>query len=263
MASKIHPTAIVDPEASIGEDVEIGPYCIVGAKVVIKARTRLISHVTIYGRTEIGEDCAIYPFVVLGSPPQDFKYKGGDVSLVIGPRNTLREHTTMHLGTESGRGVTRIGADGYYMVGSHVAHDCIVGDRVVFANNATLGGGVTLGDYVIMGGLAAIHQNCRVGRHAFVGAGSSVTGDVIPYGMVDNDGWLAGLNLVGLKRRGFSRDVIHDLRAAYRMIYATEGKFTERVEDAARLFGEREEVREVIAFIQTPAARPLCTPQMR
>lgn len=263
MSVKIHPSAIVDTNASIGENVEIGPYCIVGPNAVIKDRTRLVSHVTVHGRTEIGEDCAIYPFVVLGTPPQDFKYKGGDVTLVIGARNTLREHTTMHLGTEAGRGTTVVGADGYYMVGSHVAHDCIVGDKVVFANNATIGGGVVLGEFVILGGLAAIHQHCRVGRHAFIGASAFVSGDVIPYGMVDNQGWLAGLNLVGLKRRGFSRDLIHDLRAAYRMIYATEGKFTERVEDASRLFGEFAEVREMIDFIRAPAARPLCTPEPR
>lgn len=261
MATEIHSSAIVDPKASIGQDVVIGPFCDVGPDAVIKDRTRLLSHVSVRGHTEIGEDCTLYPFVALGAPPQDFKYKGGDVRLVIGPRNVLREQTTMHPGTESGRAITEVGSDGYFMIGAHVAHDCKVGNHVVFANHGTLGGGVVMGDYVIMGGLSAIHQHCRVGRHAFIGAGASVTGDVIPYGMVDNASWLAGLNLIGLKRRGFSRDVIHDLRAAYRMIYASEGKFTERVEDAARLLGERDEVMEVIDFIRAPAARPLATPE--
>ena len=135
-----------------------------------------MSHVSVRNQTEIGADCVVHPFVALGSPPQDFKYKGGDVSLVIGDRNTLREHVTMHLGTETARGITRVGEGGYFMVGAHVGHDCIVGDNVVFANNATLGGEVVIGDYVIMGGLSAIHQKCRVGRYAFVGGGAPVTG---------------------------------------------------------------------------------------
>lgn len=261
MSVTIHPTAHVEDGAQLGEDVQIGPFCHVGPRAVIKDRVRLIGHVSVLGRTELGEDCVVHPFAALGSPPQDFKFKGGDVGLIIGAKNVLREHVTMHMGTEGARGTTRVGSNGYYMVGAHVGHDCIVGDHVVFANNATLGGEVVVGDYVIMGGLSAIHQKCRVGRHSFVGGGAPVTGDVIPYGMVDNHGWLAGLNLVGLKRRGFSRDVIHDLRAAYRMIFATEGKFTERVEDASRLFGEISEVMEIIEFIRAPAARPLCGPE--
>ncbi|MFW5660806.1 MAG: acyl-ACP--UDP-N-acetylglucosamine O-acyltransferase, partial [Oceanicaulis sp.] len=230
MMSDIHPTAIIDSSAVIGEGVEIGPYCVVGPKVTIGARTRLKSHVTVSGHTTIGEDCVLHPFVALGEPPQDFKYLGGDVRLQIGDRNVLREHVTMHLGTEAGAGITRIGSNGYFMVASHVAHDCVVGDHVVFANNATLGGGSTVGDYVTMGGLSALHQKCRIGKYAFIGGGAPVTGDVIPYGMADNNGWLAGLNLVGLKRRGFSRDTIHDLRAAYRLLFAEEGAFNERVE---------------------------------
>lgn len=261
MTTQIHPSAIVDPEAQLGEGVEIGPFCQIGPQVKIGDRTRLISHVSVLNNTTLGQDCVVHPFAALGSPPQDFKYKGGDVSLVIGDGNTLREHVTMHLGTETARGVTRIGSGGYFMVGAHVGHDCIVGDNVLFANNATLGGEVVIGDYVIMGGLSAIHQKCRVGRYAFVGGGAPVTGDVIPYGMVDNHGYLAGLNLVGLKRRGFSRDLIHDLRAAYRLIFSAEGAFSERVEDAGRLFEARPEVMEVINFVKAPAARPLCGPE--
>ncbi|MGJ3233324.1 MAG: acyl-ACP--UDP-N-acetylglucosamine O-acyltransferase [Oceanicaulis sp.] len=261
--SAIHATAIVDPSAQIGEGAEIGPYCVIGPHVEIGARTRLLSHVTIAGRTRIGADCTLHPFVALGEPPQDFKYRGGDVRLEIGDKNVLREHVTMHLGTEAGAGVTRVGSNCYFMVASHVAHDCVVGNNVVFANNATLGGGSMVGDFVTMGGLSALHQKCRIGKYAFVGGGAAVTGDLIPYGMADNHGWLAGLNLVGLKRRGFARETIHDLRAAYRLLFAEEGAFTERVEDTARLFETRTEVQDIIGFIRAPAARPLCFPAPR
>ena len=261
--SGIHPSAVVDPSAELGDAVEIGPYCVIGPQVRLGARTRLLSHVTVSGHTRIGEDCVIHPFVALGEPPQDFKFRGGEVRLEIGDRNVLREHVTMHLGTEAGSGVTRVGSNGYFMVASHVAHDCVVGDHVVFANNATLGGGSSVGDYVTMGGLSALHQKCRIGKYAFVGGGAAVTGDVIPYGMADNHGWLAGLNLVGLKRRGLPRETIHDLRAAYRLLFAEEGAFTERVEDTARLFETRAEVQDIIAFIRAPAARPLCFPSPR
>ncbi|XBQ15625.1 MAG: acyl-ACP--UDP-N-acetylglucosamine O-acyltransferase [Oceanicaulis sp.] len=261
--TSIHPTAIVDPAAELGEGVQIGPYCIVGAHVRLGDRTRLHAHVSVTGRTNVGADCVLHPFVAVGEPAQDFKFKGGDVRLEIGDRNVLREHVTMHMGTETARGITKVGSGGYFMVGSHVAHDCIVGDNVVFANNATLGGESTVGDYVIMGGLSALHQKCRIGKYAFVGGGAPVTGDVIPYGMVDNLGWLAGMNLVGLKRRGIPREAIHDLRAAYRLLFAEEGAFTERVEDAARLFEKRSEVMDIISFIRAPAARPLCFPAPR
>lgn len=264
MSAEIHPTAIIEDGAELGEGVQVGPYCIVGPQARIGARTRLLSHVTVTGRTTIGADCIIHPFAALGAPAQDFKHKDGDdVSLEIGDRNVMREHVTMHMGTKSSRSVTRVGAGGFFMVGAHVAHDCVVGDNVVFANNATLGGGSDVGDFVIMGGLSALHQQCRIGRYAFVGGGAPVVGDIIPFGMVSNDGYLGGLNLVGLKRRGFSRDAIHDLRAAYRLLFAEEGAFTERVEDTARIFEGREEVQTIIDFLRAPARRPLCFPAPR
>jgi UDP-N-acetylglucosamine acyltransferase len=264
MSASIHPTAIVEDGAVLADDVQVGPYCIVGPQVRVGARTRLLSHVSLSGRTSIGEDCIIHPFAALGSPAQDFRHKDGDeVGLEIGDRNVIREHVTMHMGTKASRSVTRIGSGGFFMVGAHVAHDCVVGDNVVFANSATLGGGSDVGDFVIMGGLSALHQQCRVGRYAFVGGGAAVVGDVIPFGMADNHGYLAGLNLVGLKRRGFSRDVIHDLRAAYRLLFAEEGAFTERVEDTARIFENREEVQSIISFLRAPARRPLCFPAPR
>jgi UDP-N-acetylglucosamine acyltransferase len=264
MSADIHPTAIIEDGAELAEGVQVGPYCIVGPQARIGARTRLLSHVSITGRTTIGQDCIIHPFAALGSPAQDFKHKDSDeVALEIGDRNVMREHVTMHMGTKASRSVTRVGSGGFFMAGAHVAHDCVVGDNVVFANNVALGGGADVDDFVIMGGLSALHQQCRIGRYAFVGGGAPVVGDVIPFGMVSNDGYLGGLNLVGLKRRGFSRDAIHDLRAAYRLLFAEEGAFTERVEDTARIFEGREEVQTIIDFLRAPARRPLCFPAPR
>ena len=257
----IHPTAIVHDGAKIGAGVQIGPYCSLGPGAVIGRSVRLISHVLIEGLTEIGEHTVVHPFAVLGGPPQHLAHKGEPTRLVIGERNIIREHVTMHTGTAIGRGVTTVGSDGLFMVGSHVAHDCIVGDHVVFANNATLGGHVQVGDYVFMGGLAAAHQWSRIGRHAFIGGLAPVTKDVIPYGLVGNDAHLEGMNLVGLKRRGFSRDTINDLRAAYRMLFAEEGAFQERIEDVARVFARSPEVSEVVAFIRADANRPICMPK--
>ena len=258
---RVHPTAIVHDGAILASDVEIGPYCIIGAEVSLARGVRLLSHVVVEGCTEVGEDCVAHPFACLGGPPQHLAHKGEATRLVIGPRNLIREHVTMNTGTVMGRGVTTVGADGLFMVGAHVAHDCIVGDRVVFANNATLGGHVQVGDQVFMGGLSAAHQHTRIGRHAFIGGLAPVTKDVIPYALVGNDARLEGINIVGLKRRGFPREVVNDLRAAYRMLFAEEGTFQERVDDVARVFGASAEVTEIIAFIRADASRPLCVPR--
>ncbi|MCI3178843.1 acyl-[acyl-carrier-protein]--UDP-N-acetylglucosamine O-acyltransferase [Caulobacter sp. CCUG 60055] len=258
----IHPTAIVADGARLGADVEVGPYCIVGGEVVLADGVRLISHVTLEGRTEIGEACVLHPFASLGGAPQHLGHKGEPTQLIVGQRNIIREHVTMNTGTVGGGGVTRVGSDGLYMTGSHVAHDCVVGDHVVFANNATLGGHVHVGDYVFMGGLAAAHQFTRIGRYSFIGGVSAVTKDIIPYGSV----WgvhahLEGLNLVGLKRRGFTREAINDLRSAYRLLFADEGTFQERLEDVANAFAGSAEVMEIVGFIRAEANRPLCLPR--
>jgi UDP-N-acetylglucosamine acyltransferase len=259
--TNIHPTAVVDKRARIGADAQIGPYCVIDGPAVIAARTRLISHVSIAGRVEIGEDCLIYPFVALGHPPQDFKYKGEETRLVLGDRNVLREHVTMHTGTKVARGQTVVGSDCYFMVGAHVAHDCIVGDKVILVNHGTLGGICTIEDHVIIGGLAGVHQNTRVGRHAFLGAGAICVGDVIPYGNAfGTHATLNGLNLVGLKRRGFSREVIHDLRVAYRLLASEEGTLQERIEEIASIFPDRPEVLEIVEFARVDSARNLCLP---
>jgi UDP-N-acetylglucosamine acyltransferase len=261
--SKIHPAATVDEGAQLGEDVEVGPYCIVGPQVKLGARTRLQSHVNVEGMTEIGEDCFVHPFASLGGPPQHAAHKGGDTRLVIGDRNLIREYVTMNAGSSVGTGVTQVGSDGMFYTGAHVAHDCVVGDRVLLTNLATLGGHVTIGDYAIVGGLAGVHQFTRIGRYAFVGAMATVVRDVIPYGSVwGNHAHLEGLNLVGLKRRGFSREQINTLRVAYRLLFADEGSFQERVDDVAETYAEAPEVMEVIDFIRADlqAKRPLCMP---
>ena len=257
----IHPTAIVDPKAKLGEGVTVGPFCTVGPDAELGSGVTLISHVVIEGHTRVGDDCVIHPFAVLGSAPQSTGHQGEPTRLTIGARNVIREQVTMHCGTASGREITTVGSDGFFMVGVHIGHDCVVGDKVVMANNATLGGHVVMEDYVIMGGLSAAHQNIRIGRHAFVGGMAGVNHDVIPFGNVwGNHAHLEGLNLVGLKRRGFSRPAINTLRAAYRMLFAEEGTFQERLEDTAEAYAASLEVMEIVDFIRADSSRPLTTP---
>lgn len=260
--AKVHASAVVDKKAELGDDVEIGPGCIVGPNVKIGPRTRLIAHVYIETNTEIGADCTIYPFASLGAPPQDTSYKGEPTRVVIGDNNTFREHCTIHRGTVRGRSETRVGHNGLFMGNTHIAHDCIVGDNVIMAQTATIGGHVRIADWVFLGGLAGVHQYCRVGRHAFVGASALMTTDLIPYGSaIGNHAHLGGLNVVGLKRRNFTRDQIHDLRAAYRLLFAEEGTFQERIDDALELYADNPEVMEILDFIRADSSRPLCMPR--
>lgn len=259
--AKIHSTAIVATGAELAEGVVIGPYCIVGSDVKLAERVRLEAHVVIDGDTQIGKDTIIYPFASIGQPPQHMQYAGEKVKLVIGENNTIREHVTMNPGTHLGHGQTTIGNNGFFMVGSHVAHDCMVGDNVIFANNATIGGHVKVGDFVMIGGLAAIHQHSRIGNHAFVGGMTAVANDVIPCGSVQgNHAHLAGLNIIGLKRRGFSRDQIHNLRNAYRLLFAWEGTFQERIDDVVNQYEANPDVMEIINFIKQNSTRSICMP---
>jgi UDP-N-acetylglucosamine acyltransferase len=261
MATKIHPSAVIDVGAELGKEVEIGPGCVVGPNVTIGDRSRLVAHVYVETHTAIGADCAVYPFAALGGPPQDLSYKGEPTRLEIGDNNVIREHATIHRGTARGRSVTKIGKNCLIMGSCHVAHDCIIGDNVIMAQTATVGGHVRVGDFAFLGGLSGIHQHCRVGRHAFVGASALMTTDLIPYGTaVGNHAHLDGLNVVGLKRRGFTREQIHDLRAAYRLLFAEEGTFQERVEDAAQLYASNPHVCEIVAFVRAESPRPLCMP---
>ncbi|HVY12695.1 MAG TPA: acyl-ACP--UDP-N-acetylglucosamine O-acyltransferase [Alphaproteobacteria bacterium] len=258
----IHSTAIVDKAAEIGADVSIGPYCVVGPKVKLGKGVRLHSHVVLDGITEVGEGTEIYPFASIGLAPQDLKYKGEPSKLVIGARNRIREHVTINPGTEGGGLLTSIGDDCLLMVGAHVAHDCKIGHHVILVNNATLAGHVQVGDHAIIGGNSAVHQFVRIGAHAMVGGMSGVENDVIPYGTVLGDrARLAGLNLVGLERRGFARDQIHALRSAYRMLFAPEGTFSERLESVAEGYREVTPVADIVAFIRAKSSRALCQPR--
>ena len=261
---KVHPTAIVSPKAELAADVEVGPYCVVGPGAKLAAGVRLRSHVVIEGDTTVGEGSEIYPFAMLGGEPQHAAHGSGDYGkLVIGARNLIREQVTMHGGSKSGGGVTSIGDDCTFYVGAHVGHDCWVGDHVTLTNCATLGGHVRVEEWVIMGGLAAVQQRSRVGRHAFVGGLAAVNCDVIPFGMVwGNHAKLEGLNLVGLKRRGFSRQTINALRAVFSLIFEGEGQFRDRVEQAAVAFGGLPEAMEIIDFIRSEPTRPLTLPAL-
>ncbi len=262
MAVEIHPTAIVESGAKLGEHVTIGPYCCVGPEVELGDEVSLVAHVVVSGRTKIGEKTRIYPFASIGHPPQDLKFGGESSELIIGSHNVLREHVTMNPGTAGGGLLTRVGNHCLFMIATHVAHDCVVGDHVVMANNGTLGGHVKLGDYAIIGGLSAVHQYVRIGKHAMVGGMSGVENDVIPYGSVmGNRAHLSGLNIVGLKRRAFSRDAIHTLRNAYRLLFAEEGTMAERITDVSELFKDNEAVQEIIAFIQSDSSRSICQPK--
>ncbi|HEY8576280.1 MAG TPA: acyl-ACP--UDP-N-acetylglucosamine O-acyltransferase [Devosia sp.] len=262
MSASVHPTAIVAAGARLGDGVKIGPYCIVGDNVVLHGNVELISHVTVDGHTEIGAGTQIYPFASIGHKPQDLKYHGEASRLEIGERCTIRESVTINPGTENGGMLTRIGNDCLIMASAHVAHDAVIGNNVIMANYVGIAGHCQIGDNVIFGGTCVIHQFTRIGAHAFIGAQSMVDGDVIPYGMaVGNRATLTGLNLVGLKRRGFDREAIHQLRAAYRQIFASEGTLRERVEDAAELFKQVPLVQDVVTFISSASDRPIMLPR--
>lgn len=260
----IHPTALVDPGAEVAATAEVGPHCVIGAGVILEDGVRLIGQVSIEGPTRIGAGTLVHPFAVLGGAPQHAGDAGEGARLEIGPRNVIREHVTMHRGTKGGLGVTRVGSGGYFMAGSHVGHDCQVGENVTLANNAVLGGHAEIGDGVMLGGQAAVHQRARVGRCAFIGGMAGVKYDVIPFAAAwGNHAELQGLNLVGLKRRGFSRAVISQLQAGLALIFAEEGALSERLVCAAERFAGAPEVMEIVDFIRTQSGRPLTTPPRR
>lgn len=252
----IHQTAIVDRGAEIAQDVEIGPYCIIGNKVSIKAGTRLVAHVTVDGPTDIGENCAIHPFAALGGPPQDLTYHGEDTRCIIGSGNTIREYVTINRGTQSS-GSTVIGNNNFIMAYSHIAHDCRVGNNIIMANCATLAGHVHMDDFAIMGGLSAAHQFCRIGKFAFISGLTGVPKDVPPFMMAaGNRARLYGLNVVGLERKGFTKEDLTMLKRAYRILFRSAlplEKSLKMIE--TELPGER--VRELIDFIRS-SERGIC-----
>lgn len=261
-AAFIHPTAIVEDGAALGEGVSIGPFCIVGADVSLGDGVELISHAVVAGKTDIGPRTRVWPFASIGHQPQDLKFAGEESWLHIGADNMIREHVTMNPGTSGGGLHTRVGNGCLFMMGSHVGHDCQVGDQVIMANNATLGGHVEIGDHAILGGLSAVHQFARIGAHSMVGGMSGVEKDVIPFGsVIGNRAHLAGLNLIGLKRRGFDRETIHALRDAYRAIFTGDGSLAERAQAAIAKHNGIAPVKELTDFILADTSRNFCTPR--
>lgn len=258
--AEIHPSAVIEQGAVIGQGCSIGPFCHIGPNVVLHDNVTLKSHVVVTGQTEIGSGTTVYSFAVLGEIPQDKKFNGEETRLIIGQRNRIREHVTMNTGTEGGGGITRIGNDGLFMAGCHVAHDVIIGDRVVLVNSAAIAGHCVLEDDVIVGGLSGIHQFVRIGQGAIIGAVTMVTNDVIPYGLVQAPrGELDGLNLVGLKRKGVARSDITALRAAFQMLAQGEGTFQNR---ASRLGDDTDSdyVKQIVEFILADSDRSFLTP---
>jgi UDP-N-acetylglucosamine acyltransferase len=260
----IDPTARVDAGAVIGEDVSIGPYCVVGPNVVLGDRCRLTAHVHLTGHTSIGSGTVISAFSSLGTPPQSVRYRGGPTRLVVGENCDIRESVTMNTGTEDGGGLTEIGTHCLFMVGAHVGHDCHVGNNVIFANNGTLGGHVTIGDFVFLGGLAAVHQFVRIGEGAMIGGLSGVRRDVIPFASVTGHvAKLDGLNIVGMKRRGFSKDDMHRIRRAYLELFFGPGTFQERIGVVTKKFTGDPVVGKLVAFIGESGLRSYTLPSRR
>lgn len=260
--TSIHPTASVAPGARIGAQCIIGPGCVVGPEVVIEDGVELVAHVVVDGRARLGAGMKVFPFATIGLPPQDLKYKGEPTGIEIGARTQVREHATLHRGSVGGQGLTRIGADCLIMAVAHVAHDCHLADRVILANNVMLGGHVEIGDTVFVGGGTAIHQFVRIGRQAVIGGMSGVEADVVPYGSAwGNRARLMGINLIGMKRRGFTRPQIHAMRAAFRTLFGMgEQVFAERLKMAEAQHAGDATVAEVLDFIRTSSRRGLVKP---
>ena len=259
--ANIHATAVVDPSAKLGTGVEIGPFCVIGPDVELGEGTRVYSHAAIGGRTTLGAACEVFPFASIGQRPQDVKYRGEPSTLAIGAKTTIREYVTINPGTEGGHMAPKVGANCLLMIGAHVAHDCELGDNVTLVNGATLGGHVSIGEGAIIGGLSAVHQFVRIGAYAFIGGMSGITADVIPFGMaIGNRANLCGLNVVGLRRKGFPREQIHELRQAYRMLFSSEGTLKERLEDVETMFAANPLAKQIIDFIKTESGRSFCVP---
>ena len=256
----IHPSAVIEDGASIGLGCKIGPFCWIGPNVVLGENVTCESHVVIKGQTKIGSNTKIFSFAVIGEIPQDLKFNGEKTGLVIGQRNTIREHVTINTGTQAGGGLTSIGDDCLFMAGCHIAHDARLADRIIIVNSAAIAGHVVIDDDVIVGGLCGVHQFVRLGKGAIIGAVTMVANDVIPYGLVQGPrGQLDGLNLVGLKRRGVERGDITSLRAAFQMLAQGDGAF----QDRAKRLGEETDsayVQEIVDFVMGDSGRSFLTP---
>ena len=248
---KIHKTAVVHPNAQIEEGVEIGPYSIIGENVKIGKNNVIGPHVVIEGWTEIGEGNKIFQFASIGAISQDLKYHGEKAYLKIGSNNTIREYVTMNIGTEGGGGITQVGDNNLFMVGSHIAHDCILGSNIIVANVGTLAGHITVGDGAIIGGVVAIHQFCKIGKMAIIGGCSKVVQDIPPFMMADGHPALVrGLNLIGLKRKGFDRQAIHRIKDSHKILYRSNLNTSQALESLKDQFGDYEEIQTIIKFIE-------------
>ena len=248
----IHPTAIIAPGAQLAADVKVGPYAVIGAEVEIGAGSSVGPHAVIEGKTRIGRDNQIFQFASVGAVPQDLKFRGEKTELVIGDRNKIREFTTLHLGTEDGGGITRVGNDNLFMAYSHVAHDCLVGNHVILANGATLAGHVEVGDFAILGGLSAVHQFTRVGAHVMASGGSMIAQDLVPYAIAQGDrAKVVGLNLIGLKRRGFSDEVLKSLKQAYKLVFRSGMKLEDAIVEIEATLPTSPELQLLVDFLKS------------
>ncbi len=262
VASNIHATAIVDPQAIIGRDVKIGPFCIVGPEVILGDNTELKSHVVIEGKTRIGNNNTIYPFASIGQPPQIIKYEGEKSEVVIGNDNIIREYVTIQAGSKGGGMVTTIGNNGLFMVGVHIGHDCRVGNNVIFANYVSLGGHVIVGDYAIIGGLSAVLQFVRIGEHSMIGGISAVVRDLIPFGLASSErAALEGINLVGMKRRGFDQQETLEATRAVEEIFVGEGIFADRIHLVSKKYKGNSIVAQIVEFLQQDTTKAFCQPR--
>lgn len=262
MTHSIHPTAVVEVGAEIGADVTIGPYSLIGGAVKLAEGVSVDAGTIIRGRTAIGARTRISAHVLIGGEPQDLSYRGEDTAVEVGSDCIIRENATIHRGTARGRGTTTVGNHCFMMVGSHVAHDCVLGDHVILTNNALLGGHAQVGDYAILGGGSAVQQYTRIGAHCFIGGVSGVERDVVPYAMaVGQHAAIAGVNVRGLKRRGFDRAAIHALRAAFRLFFDSHGPRPERIAAVEDAYGDVAAVRPLVDFLRAAGDRPLTLPR--
>lgn len=260
----IHTTAIIEDGAVIGQNVQIGPYCVIGSNVTIGDDVKLHAHVVVEGLTTIGEGTEIFSFAVIGSQPQDLKYAGEKSELIIGKNNVIREYATMQPGTKGGGMKTIVGDNCLFMIGTHVAHDCEIGDSVIMANNATLAGHVNVGNHAVIGGLSAVHQFIRIGAFAMIGGMSGVEHDVIPYGLVKGErANLAGLNIVGLSRGGFNKGDISTLQRAVKELFSDDGTMATRMEEIEMDYRDSDLVMNIIKFAKGRTRFPLCAPSVK
>ena len=256
----IHSSSVIDKKANIGKNVKIGPFCYIGPNVELQQDVELISNVHIEGNTKIGKGTKVFPFASIGTMPQDLKFKGESNSVLIGENNMIREYVTINPGTAGGGGKTQIGNNCLFMISSHIAHDCKVGNNVVIANNVPLGGHVTLEDSVVIGGNSAVQQFTRIGRLAMIGGMTGVLKDVIPFGLsFGNRNYLQGINLIGLRRKKYENKKILELDTAYKKIFSSK-KLHENLAKINGEFKENDLVKEVIDFIEKDKKRPICTP---